>query len=64
MAKKDDLDLSRFFPEDPDPSGLDSMCATHHEVFLAYMKAGFHREEAIQLVCTFVTVTMMAPDGP
>jgi hypothetical protein len=60
-----EADLSGIaFPEDPDPSGLKVMVIQHKEMFDAYVGIGFTREEAIQLVCTTLTVWAMNPVDP
>jgi hypothetical protein len=60
-----EADLSGIpFPEDPDPAGLTDMVTRHKLLFDAYVGVGFTREEAIQLVCTSLTVWAMGPIPP
>lgn len=46
-------------PMPPSPlTSLGQGAATVHEMFTAYMEAGFTRREAIQLVQTFIMTTV------
>ena len=56
-----ETDVAQAFPKDTTP--IQDGAATLHEVFMAYVRAGFRREEALELVKVSVTQAMDQVNG-
>lgn len=48
-------------PQDP-MTMLAQGAAAQHEIFMAYVHAGFTRGEALQIIIAMITTHMMAPE--
>jgi hypothetical protein len=55
-------DAPPLFPVSP-MSSLEVGAAQRHELVVAHEKAGFSRPEAMQVLCTFITATVMKGSG-
>lgn len=50
-------------PKDPF-GGVGDMAITSHEIFTSYVKAGFTRGEALQIIIAITTATLNQPPPP
>ncbi len=48
----------------PDPGSLDAAAVAMHEMFMSYIRAGFNKREALELVKVHLAELIRKVDGP